>query len=256
MGAATVCGLVELGAEVHVLDRKQPPVSVASHQEVDLADPDATAAAVEKVGGTLHALFNCAGLPGGKFPDIDVMTVNFLAARHLADLASARMTDGGAIVTISSAAGAGWMANIGKWLPLVQTEGFAAGRRWCVENPEAIDGGYAPSKEAIIVWTLHASFALAPRSIRINAISPGPTDTPMMPDFEAQVGKEFMDNFPIPLGRRSTPEEQAATLLFLNSRAASYVTGENLLTDGGTIGAIMTGNIDPTILVPSAGAGQ
>ncbi len=256
MGAATVAGLVALGAEVHVIDRKPPPVAVASHQTADLADPDATAAAVAQVGGTLHALFNCAGLPGGKYPDLDVMTVNFLAARHLADLASEHMTGGGAIATISSAAGAGWMANIGKWLPLVTTDGFAAGRQWCAENPGAIAGGYAPSKEAIIIWTMHASFALAARGIRINVISPGPTDTPMMPDFEEQVGKEFMDNFPIPLGRRSTPEEQAAVLLFLNSRAASYVTGENVVTDGGTIGAIMTGNIDPSILIPSAAAGQ
>lgn len=255
MGAATVVGLVALGAEVHVLDRKPPPVEVASHQDVDLADPEATAAAVADVGGPLHALFNCAGLPGGKYPDLEVMTVNFLAARHLADLASARMTEGGAIATVSSAAGAGWMANIAKWLPLVQTEGFDAGRQWCAEHPEAIAGGYAPSKEAIIVWTLHASFGLAAKGIRINVISPGPTDTPMMPDFEAQVGKEFMDSFPIPLGRRSTPEEQAAALLFLNSRAASYVTGENLVTDGGTIGAIMTGNIDPSILIPG-GSGR
>jgi len=251
MGAAAVTGLSALGAEVHVLDRKPPPVEVASHRTVDLADPDATAAAVGEIGGPLHALFNCAGLPGGKYADLDVMTVNFLAARHLAELASDLMFDGGAIATISSAAGVGWIANIAKWLPLVQTEGFAAGRQWCADHPEAIAGGYAPSKEAIIVWTLHASYALAARGIRINVIAPGPTDTPMMPDFEDQVGKEFMDNFPIPLGRRSTPEEQAAVLLFLNSRAASYVTGENIITDGGTVGAIMTGNIDPSILMPS-----
>ena len=75
----------------------------------------------------------------------------------------------------------------------------------------------------------------------------------MMPDFEAHVGKAFMDNFPVPLGRRSTPEEQAYPLIFLNSRAASFLTGENLITDGGTMGAIMTGNIDPAIF---AGAGS
>ena len=76
----------------------------------------------------------------------------------------------------------------------------------------------------------------------------------MMPDFEAHVGKAFMDNFPVPLGRRATPAEQAYPLLFLNGRAASYITGENLITDGGTMGAIMTGNIDPAIFA-GAGAG-
>jgi NAD(P)-dependent dehydrogenase (short-subunit alcohol dehydrogenase family) len=75
----------------------------------------------------------------------------------------------------------------------------------------------------------------------------------MMPDFEEFAGKEFMESFPIPLGRRSTPEQQAYPLLFLNSHAASFITGENLNTDGGTMGAIMTGSIDPAIF---AGAGR
>ena len=66
------------------------------------------------------------------------------------------------------------------------------------------------------------------------------------------MGKEFMESFPVPLGRRATPAEQAYPLLFLNSRAASYITGENLITDGGTMGAIMTGNIDPAIFAGAA----
>jgi NAD(P)-dependent dehydrogenase (short-subunit alcohol dehydrogenase family) len=252
MGAATTAELLRLGAEVHVLDLREPPVEVASYQAVDLRDPAATAAAVDTVGGEINALFNCAGLPGGKFSDLDVMTVNFVAMRHLADLVTPHMPAGGAIASISSGAGVGYLANIAKWLPLVHTPGFEAGRAWCESHPEEIAGGYSPSKEVIIIWTMWASYALAEKGIRVNCISPGPTETPMMPDFEDQVGKEFMQNFPIPLGHRSTPEEQAYPLIFLNSRAASYITGENVITDGGTIGAVMTGNIDPAIF---AGAG-
>jgi NAD(P)-dependent dehydrogenase (short-subunit alcohol dehydrogenase family) len=252
MGAAAVEQLKELGAEIHVLDLKEPPVDVASYQSVDLRDPDATAAAIDRIGGTIHALFNCAGLPGPPFSDLDTMLVNFVGMRHLAELVVDHMTEGGAIASISSTAGTGWMMNIGKWMPLVMTQGFVAAREWCEAHPEEIASGYAPSKEAIIIWTLQSSFALAQRGIRINCISPGPTDTPMMPAFEAAVGKEFMDSFPVPLGRRSTPVEQAYPLIFLNSRAASYITGENVITDGGTIGAIMTGQIDPAIF---AGAG-
>jgi len=255
MGAAAVRELANLGAEIHTIDLKDPPVEVASHQSVDLRDPAATTGAVERIGGRIDALFNCAGLPGGKFPDVDVMLVNFAGMRHLAEVVADRMDAGGAIASISSTAGAGWLMNIGKWMPLVTSPGFDAAKKWCEEHPEEIAGGYAPSKEAIIVWTLWASFGLAQRGIRVNCISPGPTDTPMMPDFEEQVGKEFMDNFPVPLGRRSTPDEQAYPLIFLNSKAASFVTGENVITDGGTMGAIMTGNIDPAILMP-AGMGE
>ncbi|HEY8218192.1 MAG TPA: coniferyl-alcohol dehydrogenase [Acidimicrobiia bacterium] len=243
MGAATVTELANLGAEIHVLDLKDPPVDVASHQTVDLKDPDATAAAIDTIGGRLDALFNCAGLPGPPFSDVDTMIVNFVAMRHLAELCADRMTEGGAIASISSTAGSGYLQNIEKWLPLVTTNGFAEGKKWCEEHPEEIVTGYTPSKEAISVWTHWAALDMASRNIRVNCISPGPTDTPMMPAFEDFAGKDLIDKFIAGAGRRSRPEEQAYPLIFLNSRAASYVSGENFITDGGTLGALMTGRL-------------
>lgn len=240
MGAAAVVELSELGAEVHVLDLREPPIEVASYQATDLRDPSAVAAAVDKIGGRIDALFNCAGLPGGKFPDLDVMLVNFVGMRHLADQVVAHMEPGGAIASISSTAGRGWEDNVDKWMPLVTTEGFEAGKAWCESHPAEITGGYGPSKQAMIIWTMYAAVDLATKGIRVNCISPGPTDTPMMPDFpQAVIARD-----PIPLARHSRPEEQAYPLIFLNSRAASYVTGENLITDGGTIGGVVTGQID------------
>ena len=128
MGAAVVRQLEPLGAEIHVIDLKEPPIGVASFHSVDLKDPDATAAAVDAIGGSIQGLFNCAGLPGGRFSDLDTMLVNFVGQRHLADLVVDRMEPGGAIASISSGAGAGWQGNVEKWMPLVTTEGFAAGR--------------------------------------------------------------------------------------------------------------------------------
>lgn len=244
MGAATVRELAQLGAEIHVIDLKEPPIEVAGYHRVDLREPDAIAVAVESIGGNVDALFNCAGLPGGKFSDLDTMLVNFAGMRHLTDLVADHMTEGAAIAGISSAAGASWMANIAKWMPLVACGGFAETARWLEDHPAEIASGYAPSKEVIIIWTIWRSFELAKRGIRINCTSPGPTDTPMMPEFEEQVGKAFMDSYPIPLGRRATPDEQAYPLIFLNSRAASAITGENILTDGGTMGAMTVGTMD------------
>ncbi len=68
MGASAVEGLAEMGAEIHVLDLKDPPIKVASHQSADLRDPDAVAAAIEQIGGRIDALFNCAGLPERRSP--------------------------------------------------------------------------------------------------------------------------------------------------------------------------------------------
>jgi len=243
MGAAAVTELANLGAEIHVLDLKEPPVDVASYQSANLLDPDATADAIANIPGTIHALFNCAGLPGPPFSDLDTMTVNFIAMRHLAELCADRMTDGGAIASISSTAGAGWLMNMDKWRPLLETTGFAEARAWCEANPEAIATGYAPSKEAIIMWTQWAGIEYAKRNVRLNCISPGPTDTPMMSDFEDFAGADMVNLFAQGAGRRSRPEEQAYPLIFLNSRAASYVSGENFNTDGGTLGALTTGSL-------------
>jgi NAD(P)-dependent dehydrogenase (short-subunit alcohol dehydrogenase family) len=65
----------------------------------------------------------------------------------------------------------------------------------------------------------------------------------MMPAFEASAGKELIDAFVGPSGRRSTAEEQAWPMLFLNSPRSSYITGEALHVDAGFLGAMVTGQI-------------
>ena len=83
------------------------------------------------------------------------------------------------------------------------------------------------------------------QGIRLNCISPGPTDTPMMPAFEDMAGGgQIIDLFAQGLGRRSTPAEQGWPMIFLNSDAASYISGENLNTDGGMFGGIISGQVD------------
>jgi NAD(P)-dependent dehydrogenase (short-subunit alcohol dehydrogenase family) len=84
---------------------------------------------------------------------------------------------------------------------------------------------------------------LGPRGIRINCIGPTVTDTPFLADTIKTYGEGFIDAFPKPLGRVSRPEEQARALIFLNSAAASYITGTVLWTDGGYMGGATTGLI-------------
>ena len=158
------------------------------------------------------------------------MLVNFIAARHLTGLAAQHMGPGSAVATISSAGAFGWENVMDQVAPLLATPGYAEGRRWCEEHPDAVGEGYLLSKQAIIIWTLHAALDLAPQGIRVNCTSPGPTQTPMMPSFEAYMGKDFMDRFPKPLGgRNSTPEEQGHLVVFLNSDAAQLHHGHQRL---------------------------
>ena len=256
MGAAAVRDLLELGAEVHVFDVKEPTAEVASYRPVDLRDPDAIDAAVAELGGPLHALFNCAGLPGPPFSGLDTMLVNFVAARHLTGRCAPLMGEGTAVCTISSAGAFGWENTMGQVADLIATPGYAEARQWCEDNAGLVGEGYLLSKQAIIVWTLHAALDLAPRGIRVNCTSPGPTQTPMMPSFEAYMGKDFMDRFPKPLGgRNSTPEEQGHLVVFLNSDAASYITGTNVYADGGFSAGMLTSRLDFSVLAGETPAG-
>ena len=81
---------------------------------------------------------------------------------------------------------------------------------------------------------------------------PGPTQTPMMKHFEAASKASVLDAFIQPINRRSTPQEQAGPLVFLNSAAASYINGVAMPVDGGFMGAMATGQIDLSALMPAA----
>jgi NAD(P)-dependent dehydrogenase (short-subunit alcohol dehydrogenase family) len=252
MGAAAVRDLIELGAEVHVFDLKEPTSDVASFRSVDLRSPEAIDGAVADLASNvdrIDALFNCAGLPGPPFSGLDTMLVNFVAARHLSSKVSELMPSGSAIATISSAGGMGWENMIETVKPLLETATYEEAKQWCEAHSELVGEGYLLSKQVIIIWTQWAAPDYAKKGIRLNCTSPGPTDTPMMPSFEKYMGKEFMDKFPKPLwGRNSTPEEQAHVIVFLNSDAASYVTGANVYSDGGFYGGMTTGSIDLSTL--------
>jgi NAD(P)-dependent dehydrogenase (short-subunit alcohol dehydrogenase family) len=117
---------------------------------------------------------------------------------------------------------------------------------WVEANPEpmAANTGYLYSKKLTNAWVAwRGPQLIADRGIRLNNTNPGPTDTAMMPAFEDYAGKETIDAFIGPSGRRSTAAEQAWPLLFLNSPRSSYIAGEALHTDAGFLAAQTTGQL-------------
>jgi len=251
MGAATARLVLELGGEVISLDIRKPEVAVTSYIETDLDDRASIEAAVAELGDApIDALFNCAGLPN-TFPGQKVMAVNFVGHRHLTELLIPRIPNGGAIAFVSSVGGLNWMSHMGELAELFGVTDYDAARKWCEDHDELVAEGYSLSKEAITYYTMARCGELLKQGVRLNCLSPGPTDTAMMPAFEQAMGKDYMDDFPKPIGRNSTAEEQAGVLVFLNSSAASYVAGHNLMADGGFLAGMMTGQIDPAALMPA-----
>ena len=244
MGAATAALLVDLGAEVHALDVQSTELAGATARRVDLKDPDSIDAAVAAIGADVQAVFSVAGLPGPPFSDLETMTVNFLGARHLIESLVPTMAPGAAAACVASNAGLGWQQEIEAWMPLVQTPDFASGLSWCEDNPALIDSGYLPSKKVLNLWVAwRGTQLIADPGIRLNVTNPGPTETAMMPAFEAFAGKEMIDAFIGPSGRRCGAEEQAWPLLFLNSPRLTYVAAEALHVDGGFLAAMTTGQL-------------
>lgn len=118
MGAETARLVLERGGEVYALDINEPTVPVTKFLRTDLSDPasiDAASidAAVESIGGPVHALFNCAGLPN-TFPGQQVFAVNFLGHRHLTERVLPLMPPGSAVATVSSVGGINFMSHMGE----------------------------------------------------------------------------------------------------------------------------------------------
>jgi len=240
MGQAAAKLLVELGAEVYALDIKEVTVPVKQYINTDLMKKDSIDTATRKIPDNIYALFNCAALPGPPFSNLEVMLVNFVGTRHLTETILPRISSGGAVATISSSGGAFWKNNLDKIKKLLATPGFDEARAWLEANPKA-NSGYPFSKECLIVYTKTRAADLAKKNIRINSLSPAPTDTPMMSAFHKAYGKETIDAWLPPIGRYATPEEMAEPLIFLNSNMARFISGHNLFVDFGGMAAVEIG---------------
>lgn len=236
IGAQLVTQLAELGAHVTGLDLRTPTCQPDQFVEVDFADAASVDAAAAAVQGPVDALFNVAGVSSGIGAPLLVVTINFLGTRQFTDALLPKMPAGSAIASVSSLAAANYLANTAETAGLLATTSMAEGISWCEANPQALaDGGYRLSKEAIILYGMKRVLELGERGIRINCTGPGVTETPILDQLRGAYGQDYLDSFPTLLGHVCGPEEQASVLAFLNSPAASYISGQVIWVDGGSV---------------------
>jgi 3(or 17)beta-hydroxysteroid dehydrogenase len=225
IGRATAARLADAGLRVVVTDvdpaGRQVVADIAGavfveHDVTDESSWERAIATVLDVHGRLDVVVNNAGIPYVRaVTDTTladwraVMAVNldgvFLGTKH-GVRAMRRHGDGGSIVNVSSAAG-------------------------LVGSP--LSSAYCASKGAVRLFTKAVALECAPEAIRVNSVHPGAVRTPIWakvgisPELQVAVGAAS------PLGRMAEPEEVADAIVYLASDASRYITGSELVIDGG-----------------------
>ena len=226
IGHATVKRFSSAGWRVITCSRQPFPedcpweAGPEDHIQVDLADPDNVREAIAEMrtrlhGGRLEALVNNAaispkGAAGERLGAIDmnaddwktVFQVNFFAPIMLArGLVEELKKAKGSVVNVTSIAGS-------------RVHPFAG-------------AAYATSKAALASLTREMASGFGPLGIRVNAIAPGEIDTSILSPGTEKIVEQ------IPMRRLGEPEEVAKTIYFLCSEQASYVTGSEIMINGG-----------------------
>ena len=226
IGAASVRRLVTEGAQVMIADLDGEGAeqlaseigAMADTFQVDVADSsavdDMVKATVERFG-RLDVLFNNAGI-------VSTGTVDTLSDEHWkrimdVDLSSV-MYGCRAVIPVMRAQGGGAIVNTASISGLFGDWGIPA---------------YNAAKGAVVNLTKAMAADHARDNIRVNAVCPGGVETPLVADVVASRRAQIEYQRLVPQGRMGKPEEIAAAVAFLASDDASYITGHNLVVDGG-----------------------
>lgn len=223
IGGACMAAFRAAGARCVALDRS---VTESDGDTIlcDVTDPAAVAAAAAEVAqrhGGVDVLVNNAGIlrPGGlaTLSPADwqqVLDVNLTACLLTAQAFGARMRarGGGAMVHVSSIA---------------------------ATQPQPFSGAYSPGKAALAMLSRQLAAEWGPAGIRSNLVSPGLVETPLSAPFYAAPGVRAARESMVPLGRIGAPADMADAVVFLASPRAAYVTGQEIVVDGGLSQTLM-----------------
>lgn len=232
LGLATAQLLTERGFEVILSDLRPSPLG-----ETRLADLTDEVARRELIAGlpALGGLVASAGV-AGQAPGRLVMELNYVATRDLLDTLIPKMVPGSAAVIMSSTS-ALYASQSEEERRAIREDVDRARQGW-----QELEGwsAYGLSKK-LLLDHLPGWVALGlPAQVRVNALLPGPIETPMLGDLTAAQGPELMAGMRSVTGRFGQPREIATIVAFLLSQDASWLNGTDIRVDGGLFSMFAT----------------
>jgi len=230
IGAATAELLASQGAKVISVDIHRPANIVGDFIQADLADKASIDRLVAALPEGAHGLANIAGLPPTRPPE-DVLAVNLVGLKYLTTRLIPKMATGASIVNLASLAGLGW-ADAKEAIEASNALDFGDLRAFCKAYDIVGARSYFFSKEALIVWTMQNRWTWRERGIRMNAVSPGPVETPILKDFLETLGARAEEDMRT-MDRAGRPADIAPVVAFLLSDGSAWIRGTNIPADGG-----------------------
>jgi NAD(P)-dependent dehydrogenase (short-subunit alcohol dehydrogenase family) len=239
IGARTAGLIGQLGGDVIGIDVRPSNDPQRAMLIADLSTPAGIEAAVAALPRRVDALCNVAGVSGAPGA-VKTLAINFYGLRALSEALAPHLREGGAVVNVASIAGYGWRQNLERAKNLVDAPGFPDVAELVARLGIKDEEVYPVSKEALRLWTCRAAHSdlFKARGIRVNAVSPGPVETPILKEFRTVLGDARVDQDITAVGRAGTADDIAPLIAFLCSDGARWINGANVPVDGGLEAAV------------------
>lgn len=252
IGAGIARLLCARGDTVIGVDKREPePGTCSRFVHCDLGEPVSIRNLIEELPGDVSGLCNIAGLPPTAAP-VDVLRVNALGVRTLTTGLIPRLVDGGAIVNLTSFAGHAWRDHT---VLIEEFHGveFAGAGSFCERHAIGTPDSYFFSKQYLIAWTLLNRWSWRSRGIRMNCVSPGPVETPILKDFVATLGERVEQDMAV-MDRSAQVADLTPIIAFLLDEGSAWLRGTNIEADGGLAShyAIASSGLRDTAHLPAS----
>ncbi|MEP1205835.1 MAG: coniferyl-alcohol dehydrogenase [Rhizobiaceae bacterium] len=221
-----------LGGDVLGVDVTKTEDHVDELYIADMSDRRTIKALINALPTRVDGIVNSAGLPPTA-PAEKVLLVNLVGLKYFTENMIPKLNDGASIVNLASLAGFGWQKSVPAIKASHELE-FEDVQQFIADHKVSNEGGrsYFFSKEALVVWTMQNRWTWRDRGIRMNSVSPGPVDTPILKDFLETLGERAEEDRKV-MDRPGLPEDIAPVIAFLLSDMTSWIRGTNIPTDGG-----------------------